>query len=712
MRDQVPEAEAVTTFNTDEDVLLVADEQRVLEAGLWADAGFFDVFSFPLLHGDPATALADPAAVVLTESLARTLFGDADVVGRAVEIQLEDSLASYTITGVAADVPANSHLQFSFVRNLAGNPYYRNDIASDSWENSSFYTYAALRPGAAAETLERSVAALIGTHLEPDPDREPKRFYLEPLTDIHLHSHIGFDVGTNGDARLVTLFAAVAVLVLLLACVNYTNLAVARSAGRAREVGIRKAVGASRRQIVAQHLTESVVTALAAFGLGLLVAWLALPLFESWMDRDLSETVFRPSSLGLLLLVTVGVGLVSGAYPAFVLTVLRPARVLKGEPTVPAGRVRLRSVLVVGQFASALILVIGSLVISRQLAYVHHRPLGFDRSHVVTFDAYGLHANATVPALTDEIARLPGVLGVTASSSLPTNVTSSSTIDTWTGHPEGSGPEVLIYQTRVDAAFFDVYGMEVVAGRGFSEEFPADTLGATVLNETAARALGWTPAEAVGRTIGSRSAPVVGVVRDFHMHSMHQPIAPLKMERATAWINKISVRVRPEGLPATLAAVETLWRERSDYPFNYAFLDEEFAQLYAADEKLGEGILTFTVVALFIAGLGLFGLAAFTAQQRTKEVGVRKVLGASVASLVGLLSKDFLRLVVVAFVVAIPIAYVATNRWLEAFTYHIPLGPGLFAVAGGLAIGIALLAVSGQALRAATADPVRALRSE
>jgi putative ABC transport system permease protein len=457
-----------------------------------------------------------------------------------------------------------------------------------------------------------------------------------------------------------------------------------------------------------------VLTALFALGLGLLLARLALPLFESWMDRDLGSFAFSAPALLTLVGVAVVVGLVAGAYPAFVLTAMQPARVLKGQEVLPAGRVRLRSVLVVGQYAAALVLVMGSLVIYRQLDFVQSRPLGFDRAHVVTMNLRDLDRARDLPAFKAEIARLPGVAGVTASTHLPTNVGSSRTLEVWEGHPEGSGEEIQIYQADVDADFFDVYDMRVVAGRAFSPDFPSDTAGAVVLNETAARTLGWTPETALGRTltVDDEPVPVVGVVADFHMHAMHQPIAPLLMQPASTWLNDLSIRVRPESLPQVLAAAERSWATFSDYPFAYAFLDESFAQLYEADRKLGEGVLTFTVVALFIACLGLFGLAAYTAERRTKEVGIRKALGASVGSLVGLLSKDFLRLVVVSLVVATPLAYYAMSRWLEAFAYRIALGPGLFVTAGVLAVVIALLAVSGQALRSASTDPVKALRYE
>lgn len=709
LREEAPEVEAATTLSMSRSTLIVQGEQRFLEDGLWADDGFFDVFSFPLVHGDPLAALAQPDGVVLTETFAQAVFGETHPVGQPLQLSIGDSLGAYTVTGVTADVPVTSHLQFTFVRSIESSPRFSE--SSEEWGTSGWYTFATLRPAATREAFEQSLSSIFETYRENEEGETPPRIYAEPLTAIHLHSNNAFDVGGQGDVRLVALFSAIALVILLLACVNYTNLAIARSTQRAREVGMRKVSGASRVQIVAQNLTESVLTALVALGAGLLLARTALPLFASWMERDLSG-IFNAPALLTLLAIAVAVGLVAGAYPAFVLTAMQPARVLKGQEVLPSGRIRLRSALVVGQYAAALVLVIGSLVIYQQLAFIQDRPLGFDREHVVTLSTRDLDADG-LPAFKQEVARLPGVVGVTASSYLPTTIGASMTVEAWTGHPEGSGEGVEMYLTQADADFFGVYDMQVVAGRGFSPAFPADTAGAVVLNETAVAAFGWTPETAIGKTIekGGEST-VVGVVQDFHMHSMHLPIAPLMVQPAETWINYLSIRVRPEGLTATLEAIGQAWKATSAYPFEYAFLDERFDELYADDRRLGEGVITFTIVALFIACLGLFGLAAFTAERRTKEIGIRKALGASVADLVGLLSKDFFKLVAVAFVMAMPVAYLLMRRWLEGFTYRIELGPGLFLAAGVLAVAIALMSVVGQTLRAATTNPVKALRCE
>jgi putative ABC transport system permease protein len=622
-----------------------------------------------------------------------------------------EGATDYEVTGIAADPPTASHIQFTFVYAIVAEPDFLRNL--DNWGNSSWYTYLTLNPAQTPAALEARLAALLRKY-RPDEDDLP-RFYVEALTDIHLRSHINFDLSENTDVRLLYLFSAIALVILLLACVNYTNLAVARSVSRAREIGMRKVVGASRWQIAAQHLGESVLTALLALVLGLGLAQLALPAFASWLERDLvlgasGGWIFYLGALALALLV----GILAGAYPAFVMTKLRPASILKGARAPALGRLRLRTLLVVGQYAAAIVLVIGSLVIYQQMQFIQNRPLGFDREHVVSLYLRGIDVQQELPGFKEALKQVPGVEEVTVSTHLPTNISSSTTLRAWQGHPEVEGEDMKIYQARIDYDFLHVYDISLVVGRAFSPDHPADSAGAVVLNETAVQQLGWTIDTAVGKTLrrGDVDVPVIGVVQDFHMHAIHLPVAPLMMQLASMWINRVSIRVRPDDLPTTLAGIEAAWVQRSSYPFDYQFVDENFDQLYHAEQKLGQGVSYFTLIALFIAGLGLFGLAAHAAEQRTKEIGIRKVLGASVVGLVGLLSKDFLKLVAVAFLVAAPIAYFAMAKWLEAFAYRIELGPGVFILAGLAAVAIAFLTVSYQSIKASLADPVQSLRYE
>ena len=703
--------EAATALGETGDYLLRTPRGRFVERGLSAEPAFFRVFDgYRLARGDTATALAAPGTIVLTETLARKLFGADDPLGQTVG--LGGAGAPHRVTGVVADPPPTSHLTFAYLLPAAAHPgYVRN---RDDWTNHSWYTYVVLRPGASAADVERRMEAVHRERRGPPATGAAPRLSLQPLTAIHLGPDFNFDLDRTGDARLVALFAAIAVVVLVLATVNYANLAVARSARRAREVGLRKVVGARRGQIAAQQLAESVLTALLALGVGLGLARLLLPAFAAWMGRDVGPAVFgSPLMLAGLAGLALGLGLVAGAYPALVLTAVAPSRALRGSVAGPPGRRRLRSLLVVGQYAAATVLVAGSLVIYRQMQFVRDQPLGFDRAHVVTFTTMDLDGRQGLPGFAQEVRRLPGVVGLTASSHLPTDIDASTRIAAWEGRPEGGGPPVQVFEAFVDDDFLPVYGIALAAGRGFSAAFPADTAGAVVLNETAARAFGWTAETAVGKTIARwGGVRVVGVVRDFHLHSLHRPLAPLLLYASHDAFNQVSVRVRPERLAETLAGIEAAWARRSAYPFAYRLLDDEFDRLYRADAKLGQGVAAFTLVALLIACLGLFGLATDAAARRTKEVGIRKVLGASAPRLVALLTRDFLRPVVLAVVVAAPVAYVGGSRWLETFAYRVPLGPGVFVAAGTLALAVAALTVSLHTLRAAHADPVRALRAE
>ncbi|MEO0559841.1 MAG: ABC transporter permease [Bacteroidota bacterium] len=686
--------------------LLQRGEDGFVETGVLADPHFFDVFSFPLLRGDPATALDDPDAVVLTASMAEKLFGNADPIGQTVRF---DDRADYTVTGIAAEPPETSHFSFAFVRSILSDAYYQDNLGS--WTSSSWSNYVVLEPGHEVAALEAHLVSLMEVH-QPEAIGETQ-YVMQPITAIHLGDPVNFGTGEPVDVRLLYLFGAIALVILLLACVNYTNLAVARSTLRAREVGVRKVLGGRPRQLAGQYLGESIVTAFLALGVGFGLAALARPAFALWLERDL--VLGGPMGWPFFVVMlggTLVVGILAGAYPAYVLARVRPSEAL-GSGEAPLGRARLRALLVVGQYAAAIGLVIGSLVIYQQMAFIQSQPLGFDKEHVVGLRLRGVDVQQELPGFRAALAEVPGVVRVSGATDLPTNIRASSTLAAWEGHPEVEGEEFPIYQVFVDHEFFEVYNMSLASGRSFRPT-PADSSGAFIVNETAANQLGWTTETAVGKTVqwGEQDVPVVGVVEDFHMHAMHLPIAPLLIGYAPNWVNQVSIRVASSDLPETLAGIEAAWAERSPYPFEVTFLDEEFDALYKAEAKLGQGIGYFTIIALFVACLGLFGLATHAAEQRTREIGIRKVLGASVAGLVGLMSRGFLKLVGLAFLIAAPVAYVSAARWLDGFAYRTDLGVGVFVLAGGLALVVALVTVGGHALRAALSDPVRALRSD
>lgn len=708
--DEFPEVTAATSI-INHSALLSLGEQHHWENGLWADAHFFDVFSLPLLQGNPETALAEPSTIVLTESLARKIFGNRNPVGQTLLYEKDDP---YIVTGVMPDLPENSSVKYAFITSIQSQSYYLQTLTENHW-SSSWHTFFKLAGGADDARLQARMPAFVERYV-PDAGDDPKtrvQYIVQALSEIHLHSKFNSELAFRGDIRHVYLFSAIGFMILLLACVNYTNLAVARSIKRAREVGMRKVVGAGRKQLIGQFLGESLLMAFLALMLALVLVHVLLPIFGNLVERPIAmdyagNGLLIPGLLGLVMLV----GLLSGSYPAFFMASVRPMHVLTGKMEGRASRFQLQRLLIVGQYAVSITLVACSFVVFEQMQYVQTKDLGYDREHVVTVRANDEALHENYPTIREEWLRNPGVIAVTASSALPTYFSASNGIRVWDGSSEGTPLEVYIAYADYD--FLDVFGIELAAGRGFSREPATDTLGAALINETAARALGWTPQEAVGQhfTHNNGERTIVGVVKDFHTQSMHLPIAPMAIRLESAWMGYISAKVRPEALPETIAFLEQSVKQFSPYPFEYQFLDAHFDQLYKAELRMGETFGFFTILALLIASLGLFGLAAFAAEQRTKEIGIRKVLGADVRGLVALLSMDFLKLVGIAFVVGAPVAYFAMQRWLEDFAYRIELGPGVFMLAGGAALVIALLAVSYQSVRAALADPVRSLRYE
>jgi len=708
--DEYPEVTHATTI-TSNNALISHGDVHFYEEGLKADAHLFEVFTFPMIHGIAETALVEPNTIVLTESLARKIFGDEDPMGQTLIHQNQDA---FTVTGVIEDVPDNAHFTFAFVTSIRSDSNYLRNLEEGRWNNNSWFTYFLLEEGSDYQQVQAKMRAFTEKYLaddDDDPD-ELNQYYIQPMTDIHLRSHVNFEMGTNNDMKYIYLFSAIALIILLIACVNYMNLATARSITRAREVGMRKVVGAHRWQLIQQFIGESMLLAFLAMVLAMVLVFLLLPVFGSLVERDLSLGLVGGGTL-LLGLLGIGlvVGFVAGSYPALFMAALRPVHVLKGSMERRARRSRLQSLLVVGQYAISIMLVAGSLIIYQQLRYIQNKEIGYNRDHVVVLRIRDADVRENQETIKSELQRHGNVTAVTFTSHLPTRIASSTTVQGWEGSNEDD--ELSIYRTNVDYDFLDVFELKLADGRIFSPDFASDTI-AFVINETAVRALGWREGEGVGKRFkdGDEEGSVIGVLKDFHMHSLHQPIQPLMLRMDGNWFGYIAAKVRPDDLPQTLAFLEETMRRFTPYPFEYEFLDETFDQLYKTEIKLGEAFGYFTLLALLIASLGLFGLAAFSAEQRTKEIGVRKVLGASVPAIVLLLSKEFTRLVVVAFVLAIPVAYLAMNRWLEDFAYRIDVSWPVFLAAGLAALLVALLSVGYQAFKAARVNPVVSLRYE
>lgn len=711
--DEFYEVTDATTIK-DQSALLSLNNQHFWEKGLWADADFFDVFAFPLLRGNPKTVLDTPNSIVLTESLAQKIFGNQDPIGQTLLYQEQDL---YSVTGLIADIPLNSSFTFTFITSIQSQDDYAQNLAENQWHNNWWYTFFVLANGTDDAQFQVKLQTLADTHLyaggENEIDNNRTQYLTQPLTDIHLGRQFNNDMGSKGNITYMYLFLVIAFVILLLACVNYINLAVARSIRRGREVGMRKIVGAKRHQLIYQFLGESVLMALLAFGLALVMTDLLLPIFGHLVERPI-QMDFSGNGLllpGLLVLVVL-VGLLSGSYPAFLMASLRPVQVLVGKGDRRAGHFRLQRLLIVGQYAVSIALVVGSFVVYQQMQYVQHKDVGYDREHVVSVRVNDEAVRENYSAIREEWLRDPQIIATTYSVHLPIEIESRAEISGWEGSSEDDRLTAYINNSGYD--FLDVFGMELAAGRSFEREMTMDVTSASLINETAARSLGWTPEEAIGKHFMADGDEkiIIGVLKDFHMHSMHMRIMPLVIVFDPNFMGYISAKVRPENLSGTLALFEQTIKQFTPYPFEYQFLDDRFDQLYKRELRLGETFGFFTILALLIASLGLFGLAAYAAEQRTKEIGVRKVLGATVANIVTLLSKDFLKLVLIGFVIAIPIAWYAMTQWLQDFAYRIEIGPGVFLLAGLVAVLIALATVSWLSVRAAVANPVNSLRSE
>ncbi|AQG79415.1 ABC transporter permease [Spirosoma montaniterrae] len=681
----------------------------------FADNGLLQLFNFPFLKGNPATALTRPDELVLTETAARRYFGanwqqNPKVIGATLRLNNE---RDYRVVGVLRDLPTNTHLRFDVLLSFKN---VELDKSSYSWDWNSYHTYVRMRPNWSGDRADFG-QKLTALYVRNNPTSK-NTLSPQPLTDIHLYSDFAFntDWGQRGSIFYVRLFATVGLIVLLIACVNFINLATARSMQRAREVGVRKTIGAHRRHLIFQFLGESFLLTGIAVGLALLLASGLMPLFNDLTGKTLTLDVSRLSFWVALVLLTGLIGLLAGAYPAFLLSSFQPATVLKGAITVRAG-VTFRQVLVVGQFALSLILIISSVLIYRQLVYIQQKDLGFDKSQLL----YARMAGALrfkAAEFKQELLRQSGIESAAATTATLVDVANESDIE-WEGRQgriERVRTDFFITQMNIDPDFTKTVGMKVARGSNFRPKAATDTNQTYLINETAARRMGYTVESAIGKRVKfwGKVGPIVGVVRDFHFRPLNVPIQPFIFRYAPDNpYFQLLVKTRPGQTATVLRHIEQLYKQyEKESPLHYGFVDQELDQQYQREQRTGRIVLYFSGLAVLISCLGLFGLAAFTAEQRTKEIGIRKVLGASVASIVALLSKDFLKLVGVSILIASPLAWYAMNRWLADFAYRIDIEWWVFALAGVLAVGIALLTVSFQSIKAALMNPVKSLRSE
>ncbi|HEY4063141.1 MAG TPA: ABC transporter permease [Puia sp.] len=687
----------------------------------FVDSNFFQVFTLPLLKGDPSRVLVQPNSVVISLAMAKKYFGDADPMGKV--LFFPDQKASCTVTGVFDKVPGNSHFHFGLFASLSTLP----DSRDLSWMNSGYFTYLVLRDGYDYRKLEAKLPAVVDRYIGPQMEKglgitlsqfrkkgNDVGLYLQPLTDTHLRSEATNDLEPGGDIRYVYIFGAIALFMLLIACINFMNLSTAGASRRAREVGVRKVLGSGRGDLVWQFLLESILLT----GIGLLLAvgivHLVLPLFNTLSGKELVFSFgVHPLLLPGLLLFGLLTGVLAGSYPAFFLSSFNPVVVLKGRLSRGGQRAGLRSGLVVFQFFISITLIIATAVVYRQLDYIRNAKLGYDKDQVVVVqETYWLQNNER--AYARELLQDPRVLDVSSSGFLPAGRSDGNNFFVYPDNRSQQMIKTLRYE--VDDRYIPTLGMQMASGRNFSKEFGMDS-SAVILNETAAAALGWKKG-AEGQMISNiengveRSWHVIGVVKDFHFRSLHERIAPLVMVLGTGGGNLI-VRTKGRNMAGLLATMKKEWDDlRGAVPFSYSFLDDRFNDTYRAEQKTGIILGIFAGLTIFVACLGLFGLATFTAEQRTKEIGIRKVLGASVAGIVSLLARDFLKLVCIAILIAGPVAWWVMNKWLEDFAYRVKIGGWVFVFAAAAAVFITLATISFRAVRAAIANPVKSLKTE
>lgn len=726
MIEEYPEVVNYTRIrNTGFPVLRYEDKVFSEERWFQADSTVFEVFTIPMVHGDPKTALTQPFSVVITERMARKYFGDDDPMGKTLN---SDNAADFTVTGVVEELPDNSHWHFDFLGSMST---YR-DSRSSNWLSNNFQTYLLLAEGADAADFEAKFPDLIRKYVGPQVQQflgisfdqlvergDAYAFFLTPLVDIHLHSQLLGELEVNGDGQTVKIFAYIAIFILLLACINYMNLSTARSMSRAREIGIRKTLGGTRRQIIIQFLAESIFVTFIAFSLAILLVQTILPWFAELIDTPLSLKV---GDIPFILFWVLPVGLLAGSYPAFLLSSFNPLKVLKGNTVTTSGGNWLRNSLVVFQFAVSVTLLISTVIIRDQLNFIQTKDLGLNPDNLLIVektDDIGRTIQAFKASLRDD----SDIIQVSNATAIPGNddgINGNAT----TMVVDGVEETRLLASFFVDQEYADIYELEMAEGRFFSRERGTDT-NAVILNEAAVRAFGLTDPIGQDLITYNRRDPepieIIGVVEDYHFETPQNEIRPMAMfllgdgnaRFRPNWGKFVTVKYDPSRLDGTLGHIESTWKNYAgEQALEYSHFDEMYAELYRSEQQSADIVLLFAGLAIFIATLGLLGLASFNAEKRTKEIGIRKVLGASVASVLLLLSKDTLKLMLVAVALAIPLAYYAMGEWLQSYAYRIEMSALVYLGASLIAMIVAVITVAWQSYQAAIANPVKSLRYE
>jgi len=725
LKNDFPDVENAVRLKKIGDMHVTKGTESILEDNaLFADPSVFDVFTLPVIYGDEKTALTEPNTVVITEEMAKKYFGKLNVVGE--NLIIDGNLQKpIKVTAVIKNIPEQSHFHADFLVSMASNP----EGHSTEWLRSDYNTYVLMRKGADYKKLEAQFPQFLRKYSGGQMQQELNMSYdtfekngsffrlnMMLLTDIHLHSNLTGELGINGNVEYVYIFSAIAIFILLIACVNFMNLSTARSANRAREVGVRKVLGSARKHLMFQFLAESTMVTFIAVIIALATAMLILPAFNHFAGKNIvfnshTLTWLAPSALIAILLI----GFLAGLYPAFFLSAFNPMQVLKGKISAGFKGGALRSFLVVLQFSISIFLIIGTLVIYNQLHYIQNRDLGYNRNQVLIIQhAFELGDHAKT--FKQEIKQLPGVTNATLSGYLPVKSTRSTGIF----YKEAAAdPKKSLFPQiwSIDEDYISTLAMKIRSGRDFSAQMPSDS-NAIVINETAAKFLGFTDPvnKIVYRSSGGpnptyKPYTIIGMVKDFNFSSLRDNISPVVMQ-LNADNSSLSIKVNTANIPALLSQIKDKWKDFTPAHFQYSFMDQDFDAMYRSEQRIGTIFIAFTTLAIVIACLGLFGLAAYAAEQRTKEIGIRKVLGASIATITGMLSLDFIKLVCISILIASPIAWYLMQKWLQDFAYRIGIAWWVFAIAGVAALFIAFITISFQSIKAAIANPVNSLRSE
>ncbi len=700
-KQEIPEIEYFTRFVIYGEALIKKGSDHLYENdGFYADPSVFNVFSWKLLEGDAATALRKPNSVVITASLAQKLFPGENPVGQSLNI---DNESVFEVTGVIEDIPSNSHFNFSFLVSMS--TFNHEEI--DNWAYYQFYTYLLLKPESSPEAVANKVATLLDNNMSKE-EAQAYTPFLQSLTDIHLNSNLFREIRPNSDIQTIYILGFIAFIILIIASMNFINLTTAKASNRAKEVGIRKATGAMKSNLIKQFVMESMLLGLLAGIVAYIIAFFAVVPFGNLMGSELNFNILENSwpflyLFGIIILTCA----LSSIYPALVLSSFKPVKVLKGNFTFSANS-SLRKGLVVFQFTLSIGLILAVLIIQNQTRFINQKDLGFSKEQIIIAP---LQSNSNLDYILKKVESIPGVVSVSASANQPGGNDWGLPYEA-IGIPQDQQPAMR--SLVVDEDFLNTYNIEIVEGRNFSKNFSTDTA-AYLINETAARQLGWE--DPIGQqlsipVISRAPGPIIGVVKDFHYHSLHEVIEPLYLMMKKDWLTQLNIKIDDQRMESTLTSLTNLWTEVEPHnPFKYDFLDENFEAFYLKEQNILHLLIWFTVIAIIISSLGLYALSTLAAKQRRREIGIRKVLGASVPDLVSLLLKDYLILILIALVISLPVSWYIMQRWLEDFAYKAAISWGVFVITGLSAILIASLTVSFEAFKAAMANPVKSIRT-